>query len=420
MLLEFSCSNHKSIKDKVVFSAIASKDNTFEDRLATCRKYRISKISAIYGANGSGKSNFIDAIRFMKLMVVNSINHQPGDEVLQQPHKLLGYDAPSEYNMRFVVDDVIYAYGFTLQNKKVVDEYLYYFPNNRQKQIFERTEDDYIPGDAFKSKFDSCKDVFKKNRLFLSCAANFSSVEEIENVFNFFKTNIVVYNRGVGIDDWKRYSLETISENKQIKDTVLTFLKNLGTDIRDINIKKTEASIPIEELPPVLSEEFKTAIATNNFTRYDTFIHYEKFDIKLEEESSGIQKLIEFLCPLIDIIVTGKILLCDEMETNFHESIFRKIIEIINNLKSHNHAQVFFTTHDTNILDLNIFRRDQIWFTELEKDTRSTDMYSLIEMNNVRKDENLAKGYISGKYGAIPMLNSNMKLFIENLQHNEE
>lgn len=418
MLLEFSCSNHKSFKDKIVFSTVAGKDNTFEDRLMKCGKYRVSKISAIYGANGSGKSNFIDAIQFMKLLVINSINHQPGDEIRQQPHKLLSFDVPSEYSVQFVVNGIIYAYGFALQNKLVVDEYLFYFPNGRQKKIFERTADDYIPGDSFKNKFDSCKDVIKPNRLFLSCAANFSAVQEIEAVFNFFKEELVIY-RGFGLDNWRQYSLNRIHDDSRVKAAVLTFLKSLDTGINDIVVDIQETNMSVDEIDPYMPKELKALLANHPISKIDTFIHYDKFSVRIEEESTGIQKLIEFLCPLIDILVKGKVLLCDEMETSFHESVFENLIDIINLLKTENKSQIIFTTHDTNILDLNIFRRDQIWFTELKKESRSTDMYSLVEMKSVRKDENIAKGYISGKYGAIPMLNKDMASFIDKLQHEE-
>ena len=125
----------------------------------------------------------------------------------------------------------------------------------------------------------------------------------------------------------------------------------------------------------------------------------------LTEESTGIRKLFEFICPLVDIIARGKVLICDELESNFHEAIVYKLVDLFGNLKTPFFTQMFFTTHDTSILNLNLFRRDQIWFTEMSNTDRSTKLYSLAEIKNVRKDESVGKGYISGKYGAIPMLN---------------
>ena len=148
---------------------------------------------------------------------------------------------------------------------------------------------------------------------------------------------------------------------------------------------------------------------------------YDGFEVDLmTEESTGIRKLFEFICPLIDILARGKVLICDELESNFHEAIVYKLVDMFRTLKTPMFAQMFFTTHDTSILSLDLFRRDQIWFTELSKDTRATDLYSLAEIKNVRKDENIGKGYITGKYGAIPMLNQNLAVTINSLRHQEE
>lgn len=407
MLLEFSCSNHKSVKDKITFSMIAGKDNANEEALLSFDKYRILRSSVIYGANGSGKSNFIDAILFVKNLVVNSINHQPGQGIRQIPHKLMGFDTDSTYTIHFVKDDVRYAFGFTLNKTLVTDEYLLYFPKGRQVIIYERNADDYIPGDRFKGKFDACKDVFKQNRLFLSCAANFSSVPEVERAFAFFRDDLVIY-RGLGMDEWMNYSLHTMKQNAQVKSTVIDFLGRLGTGIKDIDIKHTKQNLNPASLPPFLSDDFKAALVSKQLDVFDTRIIYDQFAIELQHESTGIRKLLEFLCPLIDIISKDKVLICDEMEANFHESLVYEFVNLFRQTDLNSSSQMLFTTHDTSILDLTLFRRDQIWFTELTSESRSTDLYSLAEIKNVRKDENIVKGYISGKYGAIPMLNANL------------
>ncbi len=404
MLIEFSCSNYKSIKDKISFSMIAGKDTTNEEQLLNFDKYRVLRSAVVYGANGSGKSNFIEAVLFMKNLVLKSITHQPGQGVLQIPHKKLGIEKDSSYSIQFVKDNVRYAFGFTINKMRITDEYLYYFPKGRQVIIYERTIDDYIPGDRFKNKFDSCKDVFKPNRLFLSCAANFSKVQEIETAFLFFRDDLVVY-RGLGMDDWLNYSLITMEQNSVAKKDVIGFLQRLGTGIKDIEIKHSKKKIDSAAILPFFSEDLKAALMSNLADVFDTKIVYEQFSVELEHESTGIKKLLEFLCPLVDILINGKVLVCDEMEAYFHESIVYGFVKLFKRTDSNYHSQMIFTTHDTSILDLSLFRRDQIWFTELTKTERATDLYSLAEIKNVRKDENVGKGYISGKYGAIPMLN---------------
>lgn len=407
MLLEFSCSNHRSIKDSVSFSMIAGKDKTDEERLIRYDRHRVLRSSVIYGANGSGKSNFIDAIQFVRNLVVNSINHQPGDRIHQVPHKLLEKDADSSYSMQFVKDGFRYAFGFTLNQGVVTDEYLYYFPKGRQVVIYERNAETYVPGDRFKGKFDTCRDVFKSNRLFLSCAANFSNVAETERVFSFFREDLIVY-RGLGTDDWMNYSLSTMEKDKKVKKAVLDFLQKLGTGIRDIEIKHSRINLDPASLPNFLSDEFRTIILKNPFDVFKTKVVYDQFAVGIQEESTGIRKLLEFICPLVDIITKDKVLVCDEMEANFHESLVYGFVNLFRKTDAESSSQLIFTTHDTSILDLDLFRRDQIWFTELTKDSRATDLYSLAEIKNVRKDENISKGYIAGKYGAIPMLNLNL------------
>lgn len=187
MLLEFRCSNHRSIKETVNFSLIAGSDNTSEELLKKFGNIRVLRSAIIYGANGSGKSNFISAISFMRDLVSNSINYQPGQKVFQARHKLCTEETPSEYSIQFVRNDVRYAYGFSVKKNMIQDEYLYYFPKGRQVKIFERIGMEIKPGDRYKNVFDVSITILKENRLLLSCAANYSNVKEIEEAFMFLK-----------------------------------------------------------------------------------------------------------------------------------------------------------------------------------------------------------------------------------------
>lgn len=416
MLLEFSCSNHKSFKDKVLFSTIASKDDTNEELLYDLGNVKVLNSALIYGANGSGKSNFIDAIHFVKMMVLNSVNYQPGKQVRQIPHKLLSINDDSAYFIQFITKGVRYAFGFVLNQCLIKEEYLYVFPNGRQQKIYERQENTIIPGDKYKGKFELSKSALRPNRLMLSCAANFSQIEEIINVFEFFRDELVIYTKGITNDNSINYSLKAISTNEKMKENVLKLLKYFGTGIQDLIINIEEKQIKEDEIPSFLSDQAKSEIIKQNIMFVDAKVVYEQFKVDLmREESQGIKKLIEFMCPFIDIILKGKVLICDEIETSLHESIVYKIFDYFRHSKdiSDHCAQMISTTHDTSLLNLNLFRRDQIWFTELSVDERSTDLYSLAEIKNVRKDENIGKGYISGKYGAIPMLNDMIAVLIK-------
>ena len=226
MLLEFSCSNHKSIRNKIVFSTIAGSDTSFEENTEEIAGIKAIKSAVVYGANGSGKSNFIDAISFVKNLVMNSITYQPGQGISQIPHKLEGVGSESTYQMQFITKGIRYVFGFSLCNMLVKDEYLYYFPNGRQAKIFDREGEEFSIGSKFRGKFTSCKDVLKPNRLLLSCAANFTIIEEVADVFDFFCNQLVIYGTK-NQDNWMNYSLYQINTNEKIKKAVISLMNDL-------------------------------------------------------------------------------------------------------------------------------------------------------------------------------------------------
>lgn len=415
MLLEFSCSNHKSIRDEVVFSTLAGTDTTHEDKVKSIDDLRVLKSAVIYGANGSGKSNFIDAISFVKNLVVKSITHQPGEGIRQIPHKLDSFEKDSSYRIQFITKGIRYVFGFTLKNMIVAEEYMYFFPNGRQTKIFERSAESFTPGSKFRGKFNSCKDVLKPNRLFLSCAANFSTVEEISNAYRFFADELIIYGPS-NTTNWMNYSLYQIKQDENIKKAVISFMRELGMGVKDIVVTIDQKQLESSELPSFLSDEFKNVLLQKKVDAINAKVVYDSFETDLiNEESTGVQKLFGMLCPLIDIMVNGKVLVCDEIESSLHESLVFGLVKLFMSVSPEQFAQLIFTTHETGLLNLDLFRRDQIWFTELKSEDRSTDLYSLAEIKNVRKEDNFERGYISGKYGAIPMLNLDFANVISNM-----
>ncbi len=405
MLLEFKCSNHKSIKEKVNFSMIAGSDNTFGELLKEYGNFKVLRSAIIYGANGSGKSNFISALAFMCELVGNSINHQPGQGIFQAPHKLSAEDAPSEYNIQFVKNEVRYAYGFSVKKNLIQDEYLYYFPKGRQVKIFERDGMTIMPGDRYKNAFEVSNGILKDNRLFLSCAANYSNVKEIEEAFMFFNKDMVIYNPE--INNWTEYSIDLMQNNAAIKEVFVNILQALGTGARDVKVKLEKVRLSDLQQELHIPDTLKSLIGVQEGKRVEAKIVYDQFEVDLmTEESAGVKRLFQMICPIIDILKNGKILICDELENSLHESVILQLVQLFQYYQRDEFAQLIFSTHDTSLLDRDIFRRDQVWFTQLN-DERATDLYSLAEIKNVRKSENLAKGYISGKYGAMPMLNKN-------------
>lgn len=419
MLIQFSCKNFKSIKEKQVLSMLATKDKMHEEILKkTDEKFSLLPVASIYGANGSGKTNIIKALGYVSFLVhhFNDFNH--GDELPFYPHKLEKQEVPSEFELQFIMNHIRYAYGFSLNNQKIIREYLYYFPKGKQAKIFEREGTTYYFGPSFKHLEDITEKTLV-NRLFLSTAASWSNKSEIKDPFIFIKEFLVV-NDEVQNQDWLLYTISKIEKNPKINQLFVQFLFNLNMGITDIEAKIQENTVSYDELPKDMPGELKLVVLKSKQIRPVVKINYGNMQMDLREESRGMQKLFEILGPLFDILLNGKVLVFDELETSLHPSLVLRIIELFQNPKlNKNHAQLIFTTHDTNLLDLNLFRRDQIWLVEKDTEEFASNLYSISDLKNVRKDENVEKGYIRGKYGAIPFIGNQFEwLLMED--HNVE
>lgn len=414
MLLQYSCSNYRSIKDNVSFSMIKVAGEASQNRIMNFRKMEVESVSAIYGANGSGKTNFLLSLESMKFLVENSLKFQPGQKIKIPIHKLSDRKDASEFSIQFTVGGVRYAYGFSVIEGLIDEEYLYHFLNGRQAKIFERKGLKITTGSRYKHSFGVSLEVLKENRLFLSCAANYSRVIEVSEAYMFFSEGLVAYRVNVDeppMNNWHGYSVSLMHENPEIKKQLLHVLNLLGTGIKDVRSERRIYSA--EEISRTLPEPFREFILTPEIRERGVVdlkakVVYPEFETDLmTEEGTGIQKLFQMICPLLDIIEKGKVIFCDELETGLHEAVVQQLIELFYTLKPDSEAQLIFTTHDTGLLNSRLFRRGQIWFTELRHE-RSTDLYSLAEIKNVRKGENLERGYMQGKYGAIPMLNTEL------------
>ncbi|MCI9421348.1 MAG: ATP-binding protein [Dorea sp.] len=408
MIIEYTCENHKSIKEKVTFSMLASKDNSFEDLLIPFNGILVNKAASIYGANGSGKTSFMESLYFFKTLVCNSNNHQPGDKIRQFPHKLSAPETPTTYTLQFVKGDIRYAYGLSYTREQVLSEYLYYFPHGKQAKIFDRAFSEITFGDKFKKDFETILNFSKPNKLFLSVSANYSAVKEAETVFLFFKEDLIFYPIAQEVNNWLEYSIERLTNEPDIKPLFIKFMNSIECPIQNIRTRFEKTNMTPELLPLDMPRPLKELLSHANIQEAQIIaseLDYGIFSVDLDDESKGIQKLFEVFCPIIEIIQNNKILIWDEIETSLHPRIVNEILRLILHGKQNSRAQLIFSTHDTNLLDLTRFRRDQIWFTELSP-SRSTDLFSLAELKNVRKDENISKGYLNGKYGAIPFIHN--------------
>lgn len=382
MLLEFSCSNFKSIKEKVTFSAIATDNIKNEKFLKKFDDFRILHTSVIYGPNGAGKSNIFKGIGFMRDLVIKSRENRPG-EVLKQPTHKMAQDKKSGFNMQFIINNIRYAYGFVLKDNLVDEEYLYYFEDKNPVKVFEREEGEVCFGEKFEENkvlLEIIENEIGDNKLLLSCIGDKSDIFEINNAFLFFKEYLVIQNSDVKTE--RKNCIKVMMEDEKMRELIISVFREFDSDLKDIKIENAGENLDDKDIRiKFVYDEFETDL--------------------YKEESTGINKLFDLVLPIVESFINGKVMIVDEIELNLHRNIAYKIISLFNTNLPNNSAQLIFTSHDISLLSLNLFRNDQIWFAQLGKD-RTTELYSLVEIKNIRADENIAKGYIMGRYGAVP------------------
>ena len=382
MLLEFSCSNFKSIKEKVTFSAIATDNIKNEKYLKKFDDFRVLHTSVIYGPNGAGKSNIFKGIGFMRDLVIKSRENRPG-EVLKQPTHKMAHDKKSEFNMQFIINNIRYAYEFVLKDNLVDEEYLYYFEDKNAMNVFEREEEEVCLGEKFEENkvlLEIIENEIGDNKLLLSCIGDKSDIFEINNAFLFFKEYLVIQNSDRTTE--RKNCIKVMIENEKMRELIISVFREFDSDLKDIKIESSGENLDDKDIRiKFVYDEFETDL--------------------YKEESTGINKLFDLVLPIVESFINGKVMIVDEIELNLHRNIAYKIISLFNTHLPNNSDQLIFTSHDISLLNLNLFRNDQIWFAQLGKG-RATELYSLVEIKNIRADENIAKGYIMGRYGAVP------------------
>ncbi len=427
MLIGFSVGNYKSFKETVTLSMVDSLITEEEKYLNENNVFPINdklsllKSAAIYGANASGKSNLVAAINFMKWFVLNSSKETQVSDAIDIEAFRLSTETekePSFFEIVFLLEDKTFRYGFDVNAREVVSEWLSQADDSEEKMLFERNFDNnYILYDFPEGQ--GISDKTRRNALFLSVVAQFNGKISGKILLWFSKTLQLIS----GLQD-RQYRKETLEsfENAGYRHDIIEFIKKLDLGILDIvSVPNTVVHIsdytaqfggPYGSLYPY--SETKTTVYTSH-RKYDAdgkqTSKMERFDME-KHESEGTNKLFALAGILLDTLRTGKILLIDELDARLHPLITRELICLFNSNETNAHnAQLIFTTHDTNLLSSKTFRKDQIWFTE--KDNKgATDLYSLVEYK-VGKNASFEREYLIGKYGAIPFIGNFKELIGE-------
>ena len=418
MLVEFSVENFLSIKEKVTLNMLASSGKENPDNLIelvdvpTLKGEKLLKSAAIYGANASGKTNFLRAIEFVDTIVRKSHEFQSMDKILDKISEttLSNFkrfkldesclDLPAKFNIIFVQNNIKYEYGFSLDEEKIIEEYLYYYPKGYKTIIFKRTKTNKFKFTQDIQEQETLSKRTSENKLYLSVASQWN-FEKVKKAYNGI-TDLLNF---IDFKGYKQFSADRIQENLEFKNNFLKYLKKADFDIDDIQTI-TSPDKSLRSLLVGLSGESKENSNKKVFTyHYGMDRNNNKIPVEfsLDEESKGTQEFFGFLGILLKGLQWGAIFVVDEIESSLHPSLVKNIIELFHNTEiNKKNAQLIFTTHETNLLSLDLMRRDQIWFTERKED-KSTDLYCLDEFSP-RLDENIQKGYLNGRYGAIPFL----------------
>ena len=414
MLVQFQVGNFRSIREIITFSFLAAKIKSQNSNLDTentvvhSSGLKLLKSAAIYGANASGKSNVLSAFRMMRRIILTQ--QQKDQRIDVEPFRLSDNFAnePTFFETIFFVDNIRYRYGFEASVSEVISEWLYQIPESKKQEsmLFSREKGEFKGSNLFKEgRLIKKENKTLKNALFLTTCANFNG--KISGlIFDWFGKSFVF--SGLNDKSYLDSTLKAIQEEKMRRE-VLSLTNKLDLSIDDIQSEAREGpegsiwqAIPID-FSKIFQPEFLGRTSHKKYDFQDNFKNYEEFDLE-ENESSGTQKLIAFAYPLLMAIKHGNLVLIDELDAKLHPLITCEIIKLFNSLENNKGSQLIFSTHDTNLLSKDIFRRDQIWFTE-KNNFGATQFYSLADYK-VRNDASFEKDYINGRYGAIPFINS--------------
>ena len=428
MLIEFKVANFRSIREEQKFSLVAENADkdlpacVIDPQLPGLSGVRFLKGAAIYGANASGKSNVVKAVQFIERFVARSATEiGPGDPTGTEPFKLdrASRAKPSSFEITFVARGVRYVFGCSLTPKRVVEEYLVAYPKGAPQRWYHRTYDESTKGYSWEAPSTSFKndkalqEKTRENSLYLSVGPQFNHAQ-LRPVFDWFKKELRFIRLSISKGLSPHSTARLLSEPRH-RERILRFLKSADFGIVDAGVKKKPVSLDEvrEYLSPSILAEIEKNDSLPKHTLEVVLTHTGGDDpVTLDfeaEESAGTQRFFALIGPWLDILDHGYTVFIDEIETSIHPILVKELLKLLfcdkNNPKG---AQIVFTTHSPVLLDSTLMRRDQVWFTE-KSQAGTTHLYPLTDFSP-RKGEALAKGYLAGRYGAIPFLTEGLKL----------
>ena len=437
MLIEFKVANFRSIREEQTFSLVANNADkelpgcVIERELPGLSKVKFLKGAAIYGANASGKSNVMEAIHFLAILVTGSATRlQPGQPTGTQPFKLDAASAskPSVFEVTFVSGGVRYLFGLSVTSQRVLEEYLVAYPKGTPQHWYHRTYNATLnayewakPSTGFKHD-KSLEEKVRDNSLYLSVGPQFNH-PQLTAAYGWFNAGLQFIQLGAEEVFTHRQTLKALSNDLESRK-IFKILQNADIGIvggeviaKELDFGREDGTWPDEtnELITKIAgdSDFWESVMDRRVLQASLFHKGEgqspiSLDFK-KEESAGTRRFFGLLGPWLDILENGKTVFIDEIETSLHPLLVRELLKLLLSEETNpKGAQVVFTTHNPLLMDSSLLRRDQVWFTE-KSATGVTHLYPLSDYQP-RKDEALAKGYMAGRYGGIPYLPEGLKL----------
>ncbi len=440
MLLKFNFKNYKSYKNVQEFSMIAGNTKSYEERLKKEKDYSVLKFSAIYGANGGGKTNVVEALEHMQQIVVSGLPRFRVPIYFKLDDSMI--NEPTYFEVYLLLDSLVYSYGFEYNsdNNRLSSEWLIKKDGRKETIIFTRD---------MKNGVFSCKDSKNKenklkmylddiknddSKLFLSFV-NYSKQSavlemnpELKNVYDWFENNLNIA---------EPESILTSGEYFMVEDKIsklAQLLKAFGTGIESIGSVTVDNDTAYQNIPLKLIDEFKMRIIDSNDNKvpnnksaallrsnknvwiiifegenvsFKKICFYHDKDkhhpFSLADESEGTIRIID----LAEALLTerdNQLFIIDELDRKLHPQLTCKFVQLFLEKAKSTNNQLIVTTHESRLLDFDILRRDEIWFSDKDDEGKSS-LYSLEEFN-VRFDKKIDKAYLDGRYGGVPIFDA--------------
>ena len=396
MLIQFNFKNFKSFKDDSSLDMTATSITEHSYNLISSGDEKYIKVAAIYGANASGKSSIIEAFKFMQEWIIFSFNRTIATQDI--PIKRFAFDIdalkePAEFEVFFKHKNNEYQYGFSLDNKKICEEWLYLKKDSSKNTyitLFQRSGEEIKCNSKLLKSVENFIPMVENKTLFLSIISN-AKIPYVKDIFEWFLVPVLDY----GDINFESNLIKRISpfiENEKYQKDLIAFFRSIDIPIEGIIVEKPK------------NENDKTKI----YLKYLMKDKENYYNMPLSEESSGIQKMFSLFNYLRGSLNKGMPIFIDQLDAKLHPLLLRYILTMFHDENiNKNGAQLIYVTHDNYTLTKDIFRRDQIWFVEKDADLAS-HLYSLAKYKadddkKVRKDASYNKDYLLGKYGSVPI-----------------